>query len=87
MSHELRTPLTNIRSYTETLLDAAGELPLDMEKQFLGVISSESERMARIVTDLLTLSKLDYGRMELRMTRFSVSRSAEKGDECHEADR
>lgn len=73
VSHELRTPLTNIRSYTETLLDAAGDIPIDTEKQFLGVISSESERMARIVTDLLTLSKLDYGRMELRMTRFSVS--------------
>ncbi len=73
VSHELRTPLTNIRSYTETLLDAAGDIPLDTEKQFLGVISSESERMARIVTDLLTLSKLDYGRMELRMTRFSLS--------------
>ena len=73
VSHELRTPLTNIRSYTETLLDAAGDIPIDTEKQFLGVISSESERMARIVTDLLTLSKLDYGRMELRMTRFSLS--------------
>ncbi len=72
VSHELRTPLTNIRSYTETLLDAAGELPIDTEKQFLGVINSESERMARIVTDLLTLSKLDYGHMELRMTRFSL---------------
>ncbi len=72
VSHELRTPLTNIRSYTETLLDAVGELPLDTEKQFLGVISGESERMARIVTDLLTLSKLDYGRMELRMTRFFI---------------
>ena len=72
VSHELRTPLTNIRSYTETLLDAAGDIPIDTEKQFLGVISSESERMARIVTDLLTLSKLDYGRMELRMTRFSL---------------
>jgi len=72
VSHELRTPLTNIRSYTETLLDAAGELPLETEKQFLGVISSESERMARIVTDLLTLSRLDYGRMELRMTEFSL---------------
>lgn len=73
VSHELRTPLTNIRSYTETLLDAAGDIPLDTEKQFLGVISSESERMARIVTDLLTLSRLDYGRMELRMTRFSLA--------------
>ena len=73
VSHELRTPLTNIRSYTETLLDAAGDIPLDTEKQFLGVISSESERMACIVTDLLTLSKLDYGRMELRMTRFSLA--------------
>lgn len=73
VSHELRTPLTNIRSYTETLLDAAGELPLETEKQFLGVISSESERMARIVTDLLTLSRLDYGRMELRMTEFSLA--------------
>ena len=72
VSHELRTPLTNIRSYTETLLDAAGDIPIDTEKQFLGVISSESERMARIVTDLLTLSKLDYGRMELRMTRFPL---------------
>ncbi len=73
VSHELRTPLTNIRSYTETLLDTVGELPLDTEKQFLGVINSESERMARIVTDLLTLSQLDYGRMELRMTIFSLS--------------
>ena len=42
-------------------------------ENLLGVISSESERMARIVTDLLTLSRLDYGRMELRMTRFSLS--------------
>ena len=72
VSHELRTPLTNIRSYTETLLDTAGDIPLDTEKQFLGVISGESERMARIVTDLLTLSKLDYSRMELRMTRFPL---------------
>ena len=34
VTHELRTPLTNIRSYTETLLDAAGELPLDTESSF-----------------------------------------------------
>lgn len=72
VSHELRTPLTNIKSYTETLMDAAGELPADTEKRFLGVISGEADRMTRIVKDLLTLSKLDYGRMDLTFSRFSI---------------
>lgn len=71
VSHELRTPLTNIHSYTETLYEAVGDLPEETEKRFLGVIMNESERMARIVTDLLTLSKLDYGRMELKVAPFS----------------
>lgn len=72
VSHELRTPLTNIKSYTETLVDAAGEIPPEMEAKFLGIIGSEADRMTRIVSDLLTLSKLDYGRMDLRFTRFSL---------------
>ena len=45
VSHELRTPLTNIRSYAETLVDSAGDLPPAMEKKFLGVILNESDRM------------------------------------------
>lgn len=73
VSHELRTPLTNIKSYTETLMDAAGELPPEMERKFLGIISGEADRMARLVKDLLTLSKLDYGRMDLKFTRFSMA--------------
>lgn len=72
VSHELRTPLTNIKSYTETLVDTAGELPPETEVKFLGVISNEADRMTRIVKDLLTLSKLDYGHMDLRFTRFSL---------------
>lgn len=72
VSHELRTPLTNIRSYTETLIDAAGDLPQETEIKFLGIVTSEAERMARIVTDLLTLSKLDYNQMDLRFSRFST---------------
>lgn len=72
VSHELRTPLTNIKSYTETLIDAAGELPAETEKQFLGVITSEADRMTRLVKDLLTLSKLDYGKMDLKFTCFSM---------------
>ena len=70
VSHELRTPLTNIRSYTETLSDSAGELPPTTEKKFLGVILNESDRMTHIVQDLLTLSRFDSGKDELHLVRF-----------------
>ena len=77
VSHELRTPLTNIKSYTETLIDAAGDLPVETEKRFLSVIYNEGDRMTRIVKDLLTLSKLDYGRMDLKFVRFSMQEMLE----------
>ncbi len=70
VSHELRTPLTNIRSYAETLIDNAGEMPPNMEKKFLGVILNESDRMTHIVQDLLTLSRFDSERDELKLSRF-----------------
>ena len=71
VSHELRTPLTNIRSYAETLTEGAGEIPPEMEKKFLGVILNESDRMTHIVQDLLTLSRFDSGRDDLKLARFS----------------
>ncbi len=77
VSHELRTPLTNIRSYAETLVDNAGALPPDTERSFLQVILSESDRMAHIVQDLLTLSRFDSGRSELNLTQFSLSEALE----------
>ena len=70
VSHELRTPLTNIRSYAETLIDNTGDMPPDMEKKFLGVILNESDRMTHIVQDLLTLSRFDSERGELKLSRF-----------------
>ena len=71
VSHELRTPLTNIRSYAETLSDSAGDIPPATEKKFLGVILNESDRMTHIVQDLLTLSRFDSGRDELKLSWFS----------------
>jgi len=71
VSHELRTPLTNIRSYAETLAESAGDIPPAMEKKFLGVILNESDRMTHIVQDLLTLSRFDSGRSDLKLARFS----------------
>ena len=77
VSHELRTPLTNIRSYAETLVDNAGELPPDTEKNFLGVILNESDRMTHIVQDLLTLSRFDSGRSELKLAPFPFGQAVQ----------
>ena len=77
VSHELRTPLTNIHSYAETLADSAGDIPPDMEKKFLGVILNESDRMTHIVQDLLTLSRFDSNRDELKLARFSFGEAVQ----------
>ena len=58
VSHELRTPLTTIKSYSETLADMP-DVDRELQVRFLDVIASESDRMARIIRDLLTLSELD----------------------------
>jgi len=58
VSHELRTPLTTIRSYLEALDDGALD-DRSLSERFIGVTRSETERMIRLVTDLLHLSRLD----------------------------
>ena len=73
VSHELRTPLTNVKSYAETIISAGDELPQELRSNFMGVIVSEADRMTRIVKDLLTLSKFDYGKMEMNIARFSFA--------------
>ena len=76
VSHELRTPLTNVRSYAETLRDSE-DIPRDVENGFLDIIISETDRMTRIVQDLLTLSRLDSGRADLTMVRFPLRESVD----------
>ena len=58
VSHELRTPLTTVKSYAETLIDMSDQ---DIQIKFLNTIVKETDRMTRIVKDLLTLSRLDEG--------------------------
>jgi multi-sensor signal transduction histidine kinase len=70
VSHELKTPITTIKSYTETLLES--ELDDESEKKFLRVIDRENSRMSRIVTDLLSLSNIDYNRNNLSFSKFDT---------------
>ncbi len=64
VSHELRTPLTAIKGYAETLLNGALKDPPTAQR-FLEIIDRHSERLSRLIDDLLTLSNLELGKTEL----------------------
>ncbi len=62
VSHELRTPLFNIKSYVETLYDLGDQLTESEKKEFLGVANAETDRLTRLVNDVLDLSRLESAR-------------------------
>lgn len=74
VSHELRTPLTTVKSYAETLIDLSQDSNIDTDtlSSFLNIINNETDRMTRLVKDLLLLSQLDYGLKDMYKDYFSV---------------
>jgi two-component system phosphate regulon sensor histidine kinase PhoR len=71
VSHELRTPLTTIKGYAETLLE--GALKEEVAFQFVQVIKRHTDRLAKIVEDLLTLSKIESREFQLAIEPCSLS--------------
>jgi two-component system phosphate regulon sensor histidine kinase PhoR len=71
VSHELRTPLTTIKGYAETLLE--GALKEEVASQFVQVIKRHSDRLEKIVEDLLILSKIESKEFHLKIESLSVS--------------
>ena len=70
VSHELKTPITSILGYTETIIE--NELDEETNKKFLSRISEEAERMANLVSDLLTLSRYDTAKKKAEKTEFDL---------------
>jgi two-component system sensor histidine kinase NblS len=62
VSHELRTPLFNIKSYVETLHDLGDQLSEAEQREFLGIANAETDRLTRLVNDVLDLSRLESDR-------------------------
>jgi two-component system sensor histidine kinase NblS len=62
ISHELRTPLFNIKTYIETLHDYGEDLSAEERREFLQTVNHETDRLTRLVNDVLDLSKLESGR-------------------------
>jgi Na+/proline symporter/nitrogen-specific signal transduction histidine kinase len=71
VSHELRTPLTSIRAFSEILFDDP-DTDLPRRKEFLGIILKESERLTRLINDVLDLAKLESGRTEWHVARVDL---------------
>ncbi len=65
VTHELRTPLTSIRAFTQILLEDP-EIELEQRKKFLGIITKESERLTRLINQVLDVSKIESGKAEWR---------------------
>lgn len=72
ISHDLRTPLTMIKAYAEMIRDLSGNNPEKREKH-LGVIIDEADRLTQLVNDLLNLSKLQSGAIELNRQVINFS--------------
>ena len=79
VSHELKTPITSIMGYADTLLE--GGYDEETKIKFLNVISSESRRMARLVTDLLTLSRYDSNKKKTKKELFDLGELVKKSQE------
>ena len=79
VSHELKTPITSIMGYADTLVE--GEYDKETQDKFLGVISSEARRMAKLVSDLLTLSRYDNNKVHYEATEFDLGELVKKCQE------
>ncbi len=93
VSHELRTPLASIIGFSETI-QADPNLPDDMRAEFNGIILEEAKRLSRLINNVLELSKIEEGKIELNKEAFNIleslrtlfvsveTKSAEKGIVC-----
>ena len=70
VSHEFRTPLTSIQGFSELI--ASGSLPPDEVLQFAQIVSTNAQRLARMITDLLNMDRLESGRQRVRLRRVQV---------------
>lgn len=71
-SHELRTPVSAVRGFVDTLRRRRDDLTEDEVREFLDIIYSQSDRLVRLVEDLLDVSRLEAGRLNLEWEEVSV---------------
>jgi two-component system phosphate regulon sensor histidine kinase PhoR len=95
VSHELRTPVSVIKGYAETILAEGKDLPPEKLQHFTGIIHSHADRLAHLISDLLTLSRIESGAMTLepvpvnlraavnRVSQLLEQKASDKGVSLH----
>ncbi len=73
VSHELRTPLTSIKGYVDLILDEeAGEIN-EIQREFLSIVKENSDRLVELINDLLDISRIESGRIHLKVQPLQVA--------------
>lgn len=71
VSHELRTPITSIKAFTELIL-MKPKMSIEKKTRLLSIINNESDRLSRLVTDILDLTKIEAGKLSWHITKLSI---------------
>ena len=77
VSHELRSPLTSVKGYTSLLLNRWDRLDDDQKKSMLEQVQHDADRVTRLITELLDISRLETGRLRLRCQMIDIAALAE----------
>jgi signal transduction histidine kinase len=78
VAHELRSPLTSVKGFTATLLARWDRFPDDVKKQMLETVNADADRVTRLLSELLDVSRIDAGRLEMRRQVVDVAGAVRK---------
>jgi Na+/proline symporter/nitrogen-specific signal transduction histidine kinase len=78
VAHELKTPITGIRAATELLMDDEDDMPKEIKKQFLTNILQDSDRLGRLINNILDFEKLETGRLNLDFNYLDIQETIKK---------
>ena len=81
IAHELKTPLTGFKASTELLLEDMEEMPKDLKQQFLRNMLNDSERLSRLIYNILDFEKISKGRAKLNLKTHNIKQTITKAIE------